>query len=309
MSVHHPVLLDSVLDALQPRPGGFYVDGTVGYGGHTEAILERSGPDGVVIGIDQDPMALSESEARLASYGERVKLRRGRASQMISILESEGLAGPDGILLDLGVSSPQLDRPHRGFSFQNEGPLDMRMDPDGPETAEDLVNTLELDALTDIIRRYGEERQARRIARAIVEARPLTTTTELARVIFDALGGRRGKRTHPATKTFQALRIAVNDELTEVEDAVDAALTAVGVGGRVAVIAFHSLEDRLVKRAFRTAVGTGRPRDAYGNPVGDVAFKAITRKPVKGEEHDLHPRARSARLRVVERCAEGAWNF
>jgi len=308
MTVHHPVLLAPVLTALQPRPGGVYVDGTVGYGGHTEALLDRSGPDGTVLGIDRDPMALAESEARLTRFGQRLQLRRGRASEMGSLLESSGLAEPDGILLDLGVSSPQLDRSHRGFSFQQEGPLDMRMDPDGPETAADLVNLLDLDALTDIIRRYGEERQARRIALAIVEARPLATTTELARVISDAVGGRRGKRTHPATKTFQALRIAVNEELTEVEAAVAAALTVVGVGGRVAVIAFHSLEDRLVKRAFRDAVGTSRPRDAYGNPVGTVAFKAITRKPLKGEAHDPHPRARSARLRVVERCASGVWD-
>jgi 16S rRNA (cytosine1402-N4)-methyltransferase len=307
MTVHHPVLLEPAIEALQPRSGGFYVDGTVGYGGHAEVILQRSGPNGRLLGIDRDPIALKESGDRLASYGDRARLRRGLASEMARLIQVEKLPAPDGVLLDLGVSSPQLDRAERGFSFQREGPLDMRMDPDGATTAADLVNTLGLDDLTSIIRRFGEEKQARRIAVAIVAERPFSTTTELADVIFRAVGGRRGKRTHPATKTFQALRIAVNDELAEVEAAVDAALDTVGVGGRVAIIAFHSLEDRLVKRAFRAATGVSRERDVFGHAVGPIAFRAVTRKPVKGEDSDPHPRARSARLRVVERCAVGVW--
>jgi 16S rRNA (cytosine1402-N4)-methyltransferase len=306
MSYHHSVLYQDVLDLLEPRAAGRYVDGTLGDGGHALGVLERSAPDGRLLGLDRDPAALERARARLAPHAARCHLRCSPASAMLSAIREQGWSAVDGVLLDFGLSSPQLDSADRGFSFMREGPLDMRFDQRQERSAEALVNHAEEGELARIIRRYGEDRSASRIARAIVAARPLQSTTALADVIERAVGGRRGRATHPATKTFQALRIAVNRELDEVQDAIDAALEAVGPGGRVVAISFHSLEDRIVKRAFAAAVGVGAPRDAYGNPVEPPRFRKLTRKALKGSERDGHPRARSAQLRAVQRLPGAA---
>ena len=293
MDYHHtPVLLREVIAGLQPRSGGWYIDGTVGGGGHAAAILEASAPDGRLLGIDCDPAALSAAAARLAPYGERVTLVRGGFREIGRLATDSGFIQVQGVLLDLGVSSYQLDTPERGFSFQASAPLDMRLDPDAPVTAAHLVNNLPEQELADLIFRYGEERGSRRIARVIVEARqrkPLTTTDELAMLVSRALGGRRG-RIHPATRTFQALRIAVNDELASLEAALPQIVELLAAGGRMAIISFHSLEDRIVKHFMRAEAQAGR-------------LRIITRKPVEAsnKEQQDNPRSRSAKLRVAER--------
>jgi len=280
------------------------LDGTVGAGGHASGILQASAPDGQLLGLDVDPAALELAAQRLAEFGGRASLRRGSYGQMSQHLAAMGWEAVDGILLDLGASSMQFDRPERGFSFQQEGPLDMRFDPNGSTTAADLVNELPQEELADIIYRYGEERQSRRIAEAIVKARPLRTTGELAAVIAKALGGKR-TGIHPATRSFQALRIAVNGELDTLEAALPQAVAALKAGGRLAIIAFHSLEDRIVKQYFRR-----ESQDCIcpqGQPVCTCEHKAsikeLTRRPVMpGEEEvETNPRARSARLRVAEK--------
>ncbi len=281
-----------MIAGLQPRSGGWYIDGTVGGGGHAAAILEASAPDGRLLGIDCDPAALSAAAARLAPYGERVTLVRGGFREIGRLATDSGFIQVQGVLLDLGVSSYQLDTPERGFSFQASAPLDMRLDPDAPVTAAHLVNNLPEQELADLIFRYGEERGSRRIARVIVEARqrkPLTTTDELAMLVSRALGGRRG-RIHPATRTFQALRIAVNDELASLEAALPQIVELLAAGGRMAIISFHSLEDRIVKHFMRAEAQAGR-------------LRIITRKPVEAsnKEQQDNPRSRSAKLRVAER--------
>ncbi len=301
MRYHHSVLYEDALDLLEPRAGGRYVDGTLGDGGHTLGVLERSAPDGEVLGLDRDPAALLRAGARLEPFGARCTLRCARASDMGEAIREHGWPCVDGVVLDFGLSSPQLDSAERGFSLMRDGPLDMRFDQRQEHSADALVNHASEAELASIIRRYGEERSSRRVARAIVAARPIAGTARLADVIERALGGRRGRRTHPATKTFQALRIAVNQELDEVGQAIQAALDAVGPGGRVVAISFHSLEDRIVKRAFAAAAGVGAPKDAYGHPVEPPRFHKLTRRALKGEERDDHPRARSARLRAVQR--------
>lgn len=300
MSFHHSVLYQDVLDLLEPCSGGRYVDGTLGDGGHTLGVLERSSPDGRVLGLDRDPAALERAGARLGTYGERCVFHCACASRMSEALEACGWTSVDGVILDFGLSTPQLDDAARGFSLMQDGPLDMRFDQRQERSADDLVNGADEGELARIIKRYGEDRSARRIARAIVAARPIGSTAQLASVVEQALGGRRGRRTHPATRTFQALRIAVNEELDEVRDAIHAALEAVGPGGRVVAISFHSLEDRIVKRAFAAAAGVGAPRDPYGHPVEPPRFRKLTGRALKGEERDSHPRARSARLRAVQ---------
>jgi 16S rRNA (cytosine1402-N4)-methyltransferase len=300
---HHSVLLPEVLWYLAPRPGGIVVDGTVGLGGHAEAILDASAPDGRLVGLDRDAESLPLAAARLGRFGARVRLVHAPARAMGTVLAGQAA---DGVLLDFGVSSAQLDDPARGFSFQATGPLDLRMDRSTAPSAADFVNGASETDLADVLRRYGEEPQARRIARAIVGARPLATTTDLATVVERATGGRRGRRIHPATRTFQAIRIAVNHELDEVEGALVAALDVVAPGGRVVVLSFHSLEDRLSKRILSQAAGVGVPRDPWGRPLGGARFRLLTRRAVKGEEADPHPRARSARLRAVERTADAA---
>ncbi len=298
---HLSVLLDAVLQQLAVRPGGRYLDGTLGGGGHTAAILDASGPDGSVLGLDQDLDAIDAATARNAAFGERFEARHGRFGDMARLAADR--APFDGILLDIGVSSPQLDRPDRGFSLQADGPLDMRMDRSTGETASALLDRIDLDGLVRILREYGEEPRARRIARAILAGRPWTSTLALADAVARA-SGYRNSRIHPATRSFQALRIAVNDELGELERALDAAPALLGPGGRLAVITFHSLEDRIVKHRFRTLAGVGAPRDAFGNPMTPPGFRLVTRRGIAGRDADpTNPRARSARLRVIERTA------
>jgi 16S rRNA (cytosine1402-N4)-methyltransferase len=287
---HRPVLLAEALELLAVRTGGFYVDGTVGLGGHAEQILARSDPDGRLLGVDRDEDALERAQARLAPAGDRARLVHADYRDLPALL---GRESPDGILLDLGVSSLQLDSPERGFSFQAEGPLDMRMDRSGGVTAAEVVQRTPERELADIIYRYGEEPASRRIARAIVAVRqraPLRTTSELASVVRRA-AGRRGRRPglDPATRTFQALRIHVNRELEGLSATLAALAASLAPGGRLAVIAFHSLEDREVKQTFRALDKNG--------------YRLLTRKPIRPgpEELQSNPRSRSARLRGLER--------
>lgn len=304
-SQHVPVLREAVLAYLQPRPGGTYIDATVGGGGHAEAILEASAPDGRLLGIDADPDALRRARQRLRRFGDRVVLVRGNFDRLAAIARRHGFVPADGILMDLGVSLDQLNDPRRGFSFQVEGPLDMRMDPSLPRTAADLVNTLTEEELARLIRTYGEEPNARRIARAIVRARPLRTTRELAACVEAVVPRRPGQRLHPATRTFLALRIAVNDELGALERALPQALEILRPGGRLVVISFHSLEDRIVKQFFqREAKDCICPPRAPICVCGHKArVRILTRKPVtpSPEEVAMNPRSRSAKLRAVEK--------
>jgi len=300
---HVPVLLKEVIEGLNVKPGGLYIDATVGGGGHSEAILESSAPDGRLLGLDADPDALTRARKRLARFGERCVLVHANFSDLAEVARREGFFPVDGILFDLGVSSFQVDDPRRGFSFQADGPLDMRFDPRRRLTAAHLVNTLKEDELAELISHYGEEPKARRIARAIVEARPLRSTLELAAIVERAVG-RRG-RIHPATRTFQALRIAVNDELGALQKALPQAVELLASGGRLAVIAFHSLEDRIVKEFFRREA-----RDCLCSPEVPVCtchhratLRIITKKPIRPSpgEVQVNPRSRSARLRIAER--------
>jgi 16S rRNA (cytosine1402-N4)-methyltransferase len=285
---------------LAPKPGGRYCDATLGAGGHAFAVLERSSPDGRVIGLDRDPAALATAGARLESFGERVSLVHARFSDARAVLERLGMIPVDGFLVDLGVSSPQLDRPERGFSFRTDGPLDMRMDPTTGETAAELLRRVDEDELTRIIREQGEERHAARVARAIIEARragPVETTGKLAAIVARAIP-RHEYGKNPATRTFQALRITVNDELGEIERFLDVAADCLRPGGRLVVIAFHSLEDRIVKRRLRQLAGRG------GAGSSDPAVLRLLTKHVVvpgDEERRSNPRARSARLRAAER--------
>jgi len=295
---HRPVLLEATMEALQVRPGGRYLDGTLGGGGHSEAILEASGPDGMLVGIDRDPDALAAATARLSNFGDRFVPVRGRFGDMAN-LASEW-APFDGILLDLGVSSPQLDRPERGFSFRSDGPVDMRMDTDQDLDAARLIDTLEHHELVRILRRYGEEPRAKQIARAILEGRPWTSTRALADCIA-AAAGYRNSRTHPATRSFQALRMAVNEELEQLQQGLDAAIQLLAPGARLAIISFHSLEDRAVKRRFRDAAGENSPKDPFGNPIEPTSYRMPHRRGIAGKDADPgHPRSRSARLRTLE---------
>jgi 16S rRNA (cytosine1402-N4)-methyltransferase len=300
---HQPVLYHEIILALQPKNEGLYIDGTLGAGGHARGILEACAPDGRLLGLDVDPQALALARKTLAPYGERARLLQASYDSLNEVLAETGWEKVDGILLDLGLSSMQLDTPERGFSFQHDAPLDMRFDPASPTTAGDLVNTLPQDELADLIYRYGEERGSRRIAQAIVKARPLRTARQLAAVIESVLP-RRG-HLHPATRTFQALRIAVNQELERVENVLPQAVAALKSAGRLAIISFHSLEDRLVKEYFRR-----ESRDCICPPRQPVCtcghkatLKEISRKPIAPGEAEIaaNPRARSAKLRVVEK--------
>ena len=244
-SGHTPVLYQNVLTALNLHAAGHYIDGTVGAGGHAAGILENSSPDGLLLGLDRDPAALEKARTRLNSFGDRVNLRHASYTAMHEEAQALGWDRVEGIVLDLGLSSMQLEDPDRGFSFRIDGPLDMRFDRTADFTADELVNNMPQDELAEIIRRYGEEPRARAIAQAIVQARPLETTLQLAEVIAgQAAAKRRG--IHPATRTFQALRIAVNDELGALKVGLESAAELLSPGGRVAVISFHSLEDRIV---------------------------------------------------------------
>jgi 16S rRNA (cytosine1402-N4)-methyltransferase len=298
---------DETLALLAPRAGGVYCDATVGGGGHAERILAASAPDGRVIGIDRDPAALAAARERLQPFGMRVQLVHGAFGDARAILERLGAVPVDGFVLDLGVSSPQLDRGERGFSFRQSGPLDMRMDSSGGETAEGLIRRIGVDELADILRRWGEERYAGRIARAVKEAvmaGSVATTTDLAALIARAVPSRE-RHKDPATRTFQALRIAVNDELGQLERFLADFPSLVRTGGRVVVISFHSLEDGLVKNRFRDlAKESGYPPDiAAKMGLPPPMLKLLTRKPRTPSEAEVaaNPRARSAKLRAAEK--------
>ena len=304
---HEPVLVDRVVELLLPalEHGGVVVDATLGRGGHARRILEAA-PAAHLIGIDRDPVALEESRANLAAYSDRVRYARGNFSSLASVLERLGVASVRGVLLDLGVSSPQLDDGARGFSFRNPGPLDMRMDPDGPLTAGVVVNEYPERELERVIRCYGEERFARRIARAIIASRPVKDTAELAETVRDAIpAATRRTGPHPARRTFQAIRIEVNDELGELEKALPQGVDALEPGGRMAVLSYHSLEDRAVKRFFTDeARGCVCPPDFPVCRCGaEARVRILTRKPIKSPEAEVeaNPRASAAKLRAIER--------
>jgi 16S rRNA (cytosine1402-N4)-methyltransferase len=302
--MHIPVLYHEIIHALQPRAAGLYVDGTVGAGGHARGILEASSPDGKLLGLDLDPQALALAREYLASFGARAILKQASYVTLRGQLDSLGWRAIQGIVLDLGVSSMQLDTPERGFSFRNDAPLDMRFNPAAPTNADDLVNHLTEADLADLIYRYGEERRSRQVARAIVAARPIHTTGQLAEVIAKATAsGKPG--IHPATRTFQALRIAVNGELEAIEQVLPLAIDALASGGRLAVISFHSLEDRIVKQFFRRESQDCLcpPRQPVCTCEHRARIMEIARKPIQPAETEAfqNPRARSSRLRVVEK--------
>ena len=301
MSGHLPVMLKEVLDALNPRDGARYIDGTFGGGGYARAILQAA--DCRVLGIDRDPEAIARGQKLVEHFDGRLTLVEGGFSRM-DVLAGES----DGVVLDLGVSSFQFDTPARGFSFREDGPLDMRMSLSG-ESAADLVNSADGRTLSQIIARYGEEKNARRIARAIIAARPVTGTAQLAKIVSDAQGPAALRHAiHPATRTFQALRIQVNDELGELERGLAAALRILAPHGRLAVVSFHSLEDRIVKQ-FLTRHSDTRPRASRHAPDRDhtavAAFRLLTSRPrtPSADEIANNPRARSAKLRIAERLA------
>lgn len=335
---HEPVLLKEVLDWLRPQQGGAFVDCTLGLGGHSEAILNAS-PETKVVGIDRDPQALALAKKRLSVFENRFQAVHGSFADLAEALSRAGVAEVQGVLADLGVSSLQLDRSERGFSFASEAPLDMRMDQTEGDTAADLVNQLEERDLADLIFEYGEERGARKIARAIVRERErnrITTTAQLANVVVRALRVPGRWRIHPATRTFQALRIAVNQELDALENFIPQAVSALASGGRLAVISFHSLEDRIVKHSFQRESGrcicASAIRSSHGadhlrammsleairqaaradNKVDEIIcsscgarnrVRVLTRKPLRPGEDEVarNPRSRSALLRVCER--------
>ncbi len=306
MSGHVPVLALEVVDALEPRDGGRYVDGTFGGGGYTTAMLDRA--DCRVIAIDRDPDAIAAGRVLAERYAPRLQLIEGRFGDMAELLSAEGVEDVDGVTLDLGVSSMQFDRAERGFSFRGNGPLDMRMEKRGPSAA-DLVNEADEAELADVIWRYGEERRSRRVAHAIVEARKvkrIETTGELAEIVRRAVGPSAKDESDPATRAFQALRIAVNDELGELERGLAAAESVLAPGGRLAVVSFHSLEDRAVKEFVRARAGRTPSPSRHAPPRAierEATLRDLTRKPVLPTESEVaaNPRARSARLRVAEK--------
>jgi len=301
---HQPVLYHEIIHALHPFSPGLYIDGTVGAGGHAWGILDACKPEGRLLGLDLDPQALDIASQRLSVFNPRVTLVQASYTTLLEQMGRLGWPHVNGIVLDLGVSSIQLDRPERGFSFLSEGPLDMRFGPEQPDSAEDLVNTLPETDLADLIYRYGEEPQSRRIARAIIAARPLHTTQDLAEVVSRATGGRRG-RLHPATRTFQALRIAVNQELQSIETVLPLAIEALVPGGRLAVITFHSLEDRIVKQFIRRESKDCicPPEQPECDCQHEASVNDLTRHPIVSSENEIleNSRARSAHLRIAEK--------
>ena len=307
-SPHIPVLLDEVIEALAVAPGETHVDGTFGAGGYSKAILDKGAAR--VIAFDRDPDAIRKGEALAASNGGRLTLVPERFSRMRQALTLQGVDKVDGVTLDIGVSSMQLDQADRGFSFQGDGPLDMRMSQQG-QSAADFVNEAAESEIADVIFLYGEERQSRRIARAIVAARPITRTAHLAEVVRKAVGHHPGMKKDPATRTFQAIRIHINEELSELEGGLAAAEQVLAPGGRLAVVTFHSLEDRIVKRFFRERSG-GTPGGSRHLPEvksdREPTFERVA-KPVSPSEAEMsrNPRARSARLRSAMRTAAPIW--
>jgi len=307
MAYHTPVLLKEVVTQLQPHRGGLYVDCTVGGGGHAREMLRACGPEGQLIGLDWDEEAIAASRERLSEFGARVQLARANYVELERVLMNLGVTVVDGVLFDLGVSSRQFDEPARGFSLQREGPLDMRMSHHVVTTARDVLRTASEEELSKIFRVYGEEKRSRAIAREIVAERaraPLETTTQLARLVERVLGAKRGT-THPATRVFQALRIAVNDELGNLKRGLEVATQFLKSGSRIAVISFHSLEDRIVKQFFvEKSTGCicppGLPICGCGRK---EVLRIVTKKPVTAGEPEVgaNPRARSAKLRVAEK--------
>lgn len=303
---HIPVLLDEVLKNLVACDAGTYVDATFGRGGHTHGLLKVLGPEGRVVAIDRDPQAIDVAQA-LAATEPRLTVCHARFSQLASVLSSEGIARVQGVLLDLGVSSPQLDDAERGFSFRFSAPLDMRMNPQEGQSAAQWLDSADERDIARVLQDYGEERFARRIARAIVAARPLTTTDELAALVAHAVPQRGRQKKHPATKTFQAIRIFINDETRELELGIQAGFDVLALGGRLAIISFHSLEDRAVKHTFRSL--TKPPPVPRRVPVRhqDMHIPArhiIGRLRAGARELQRNPRARSATLRVIEKVLE-----
>jgi 16S rRNA (cytosine1402-N4)-methyltransferase len=307
---HEPVLVGLVVELFAPVPEGVVVDATVGGGRHAEALLDAHAHVSI-LGLDQDPDAVAAARRRLERFGDRATLRKARFDDLVAVLGEHGHAAASGVLFDLGVSSTQLDRPERGFSFRLEGPLDMRMDPSRPLTAAQIVNEASADELARILRRFGDERFAVRIAKAIVAARPVTTTTQLAEVVRAAVPAparRRGG--HPARRTFQALRIAVNEELTILPEALDDAIDVLMPGGRCVVLAYHSGEDRIVKQRFRHAATGGWNGPAGLPPPPDVQpTVTLLRRGAwrpSASEIAANPRAEAARARAVEKLGPGA---
>ena len=291
---HVPVMLDETLTMLNVQPGGRYLDATVGLGGHASAVLEASASDGRLLGTDADPDALQFAEQRLAQFGERATLQRSWLDQSPATAVESDMAPLDGVLCDLGVSSLQLDTPERGFSIRSTGPLDMRMGPENePDavSADEIINRWSADELANLIYEYGEERRSRRIARSIVARRPIATTTELAQAIVDGVGMRPGARIHPATRVFQAIRLEVNRELERLAEFLAQVRGVLRIGGRLVVLAFHSLEDRIVKQFLSEQSSGPSP-----------TFRTLTRRVMRpsADEIQRNPRARSARLRAAE---------
>ena len=301
---HFPVLYHEIIQALTPQTDGLYIDGTIGAGGHAWGILSASSPDGRLLGLDLDPEAIKLSKIRLQPFGDRFIIKRASYITLQNQIKSIGWVQVNGILLDLGVSSMQLDSGGRGFSFRAEDSLDMRFDPDGVVTASDLVNNLPEKELADIIYKYGEERKSRQIAREIVKQRPIRSTQHLVGIIAKVVKSKREK-IHPATRTFQALRIATNDELESLKLVLPQAVSSLVSGGRLAVISFHSLEDRIVKQFFQY-----ESKDCICPPEYPVcacnhhaSIRVITQHPIRPGEEEIrsNPRSRSSRLRIVEK--------
>jgi 16S rRNA (cytosine1402-N4)-methyltransferase len=301
---HIPVLYHEVLQAIKPHKEGLYIDGTVGAGAHAWGLLDASSPSGRLIGLDLDPTALEIAQDKLASFGDRATLKRASYTTLKEQVEAAGWSEVDGILLDLGVSSMQLDSPEKGFSFRVDAPLDMRFDPDGLVTASDLVNGLGEKELAEIIYTFGEERKSRQIARKIIRERPIGSTRHLAEVIRKAVKPTRGK-IHPATRVFQALRIATNKELEALKQVLPQAAASLTCGGRLAVISFHSLEDRIVKHYF-----IRESQDCICPPESPICtcqhqkvLKILTKRPIQPSDDEVQRniRSRSARLRVAEK--------
>jgi len=306
---HVPVLVTEVVEWIHGKDGGIYVDATIGSGGHAVALLQTYPDIALLVGIDQDAQAVASAKKNLAAFHKRATVVHGNFTTIKTILGTLHIAHIDGIIFDLGVSSMQLGDPLRGFSFMAEGPLDMRMDQNSAVQAQDLINTLSAAELEEILRTYGEERWARRIARAIQQQRstqPISTTTELSRIISEAIPARyRPPSIHPATRTFQALRIAVNDELKNLSHTLDETLDLLNGGGRMGVISFHSLEDRIVKQKFQQwqkgcTCSPRAPQCICGN---EKKVNILTRKPIipSRDEVQVNPRSRSAKLRVAEK--------
>ncbi len=304
---HQPVLYQKVLDAIKPTSGRVYLDGTLGAGGHARGILTESAPDGKLVGLDLDPEALAIARQQLFAFRDRTVIKQASYRQAPGIVRDLEWEPVHGILLDLGVSSMQIDRPERGFSFMTDGPLDMRFNQGIGLSAADLVNTLSESEIADILWKFGEERYSRRIARAIVDARPIHSTRDLASVVAKAVPGY-SAHIHPATRTFQALRIATNKELETVAAALPELMEILAPGGRIAVISFHSLEDRIVKRFFRK-----ESKDCICPPEQPIctcdhvaSLNVITKKPLTASEEEVqeNPRSSSAKLRVAEKITE-----